>query len=72
VGKRVGGAVVRNRIKRRLRMIVQRLPWRTDAGHHADVVIVAQPDAASATFQELYAAFEDCTRRLGLLSTENA
>jgi ribonuclease P protein component len=72
VGKRVGGAVVRNWIKRRLRMIVQQLPWRTDAGHHADVVIVAQPDAASATFQEMYAATEDCTRRLALLSTENA
>lgn len=71
VGKRVGGAVVRNRIKRRLRMIVQQLPWRTDE-EHVDIVLLVQDAAASATFHELEAATADCARRLNLLSAENA
>ncbi len=66
VGKRVGGAVKRNRIKRRLRMIVQQLPWQTSA----DLVLLVQPPAASASYHELLAATEECARRLDLLADE--
>lgn len=56
VGKRVGKAVVRNRVKRRLREIVRGL-------HPAggwDVVIIARPAAVDAEF----AALTDAVRSL--------
>jgi len=52
VGKRVGGAVVRNQVKRRLRMIVRGLPWRDGL----DIVVLAQPPAAVASFETLSSA----------------
>ncbi len=52
VGKRVGGAVVRNQVKRRLRMIVRGLPWRDGL----DIVVLPQASAAIATFEALSAA----------------
>lgn len=54
VGKKVGGAVVRNLVKRRLRAIV-RLHLQTLApGHH--LVLRARPPAAQAGFDALEAA----------------
>ncbi len=67
VGKQVGGAVVRNRTKRRLRMIVHELAW----VQGFDVVIVARPEARSATYGELRDAVQDHTNRLGLLYGED-
>jgi ribonuclease P protein component len=52
VGKRLGGAVVRNQVKRRLRMIVRGLPWRDGL----DIVVLAQAPAATAPFEVLSAA----------------
>lgn len=49
VGRRVGTAVVRNRVKRRLRAVVSHAPvvkgW--------DIVFIARDAAASADYQEL-------------------
>jgi ribonuclease P protein component len=67
IGKRVGNAVTRNLVRRRLRMIVRSLPLLT--GH--DIVITARPQAASVTFEELREAFESCARRSKLLMAEN-
>ena len=55
VSKRVGGSVVRNRVKRRLREIFRQLlvADRDEAGCSWDVVASARPDAASATYDEL-------------------
>jgi ribonuclease P protein component len=63
VGKRVGGAVVRNRVKRRLRALVRGL----DHAEGWDVVIIARPDAASADFDRLRSALVSLLGRAGLL-----
>ena len=52
VGKRLGGAVVRNQVKRRLRMIVRRFSWHDGL----DIVVLAQPPAAIASFEALTGA----------------
>ncbi len=62
VGRPVGGAVVRNRVKRRLRAIVRSLPLAP--GH--DIVIAARPASRGATFEELRDALASCARRAGL------
>lgn len=54
VSKAVGGAVVRNRTKRRLREIMRTHLGELPAG--TDVVVRANPPAAQATFAELRAA----------------
>ena len=48
VGSRLGGAVVRNRIKRRLRQIAAQI-----GGSGLDVVVVARAGAAEASYQML-------------------
>ncbi|MDP2327282.1 MAG: ribonuclease P protein component [Dehalococcoidia bacterium] len=68
VGKQVGGAVVRNRLKRRLRMILRDLPWRE--GFH--VVIIARPGSDSARFDELASALKTSAQRMGLMGVEDA
>ena len=62
VGRPVGGAVVRNRVKRRLREIVRALP--IASGH--DIVIAARPPSRGASFGELRQAVAGCLRRAGL------
>ena len=53
VSKAVGGAVVRNRVKRRLRhLVAERLP---DWAPGTDVVVRALPDAAARTYPDLAA-----------------
>jgi ribonuclease P protein component len=49
--KRIGGAVVRNRVRRRLREIVRTHQTRLRSGFW--LVVVAHPPAARATFGEL-------------------
>lgn len=51
VSRRLGNAVVRNRIKRRLRELVRPLLTRAKGGR--DVVIVARPRAVDAEFGRL-------------------
>jgi ribonuclease P protein component len=62
VGKKVGGAVVRNAAKRRLREAFRR---RTPSpGSDYDLVFVAKPDIASTTQGELEHEFGQRLRRL--------
>jgi ribonuclease P protein component len=58
-GKRVGNAVVRNRVRRRLREIARQLPIRAGL----DLIFGARPAAATASFPELTAAMVDLLRR---------
>lgn len=52
VSKRVGGAVTRNRVRRRLREIFRR-SRELFGTHAADLVVNARPSASDATFEEL-------------------
>lgn len=64
VGKRVGNAVVRNKIKRRLRE-ASRL---TEVEDGWDVVFIARNDAASADYQMLNESARELFRRAHLLN----
>lgn len=63
--KRVGGAVDRNKTRRRLREIVRAVLPSMAPGF--DVVVVAKSTAASATFDELRAECLLLARRLSIL-----
>jgi len=65
VSKRVGKAVVRNRVKRRLREIARQMPLK--AGW--DMVFVARPAAAEADYTSLRRAVKGLLVRARLLET---
>jgi ribonuclease P protein component len=62
--KVVGGAVTRNRVKRRLREVVRRLAVR--GGY--DVVIGARKPCADASFADLHEALQSLLGRAGVLT----
>lgn len=59
-GKRVGGAVVRNLARRRLRELIRQLPIQPGI----DLVVFARPGAATASFAELDRALTQALKRL--------
>ena len=63
ISKRVGGAVVRNRTKRRLREILSAAPVKPGR----DIVFIARPPAADADFATLKKTVEGLLLREGLL-----
>jgi ribonuclease P protein component len=69
-GRRLGSAVARNRVRRRLRTLLRNLATRIAAGW--DVLIVCRPPAAQATQAELGAALEKLMARAGLMEVEKA
>ncbi len=62
VSKRVGNAVVRNRVRRRLRELVRTGAVRLPSG--ADVVVIAYPSAASVGTLALQDDLRRCLGRL--------
>jgi len=63
VSKKVGKAVTRNRVKRRLREICMQVAGRIDDGY--DCVISARRGAGSAGFQDLSGEVEHLLRQAG-------
>jgi ribonuclease P protein component len=64
-GRRLGGAVTRNRVRRRLREAVRALGPQISPGW--DVLIVARPASATATYSALSEALERVLRSGQLL-----
>ena len=62
ISRRVGKAVIRNRVKRRLREIVRQ----RDIAGSLDIVITARVPAAQASYQELERAVDQLLKRTGL------
>lgn len=67
VGRRVGGAVVRNKVKRRLREILR--PLSLQPGW--DIMFIARPRSAVFDFASLEKAACGLLERAGLLVKEN-
>lgn len=65
VGKKLGKAVVRNRVRRRLREIYRINEEQFLPGY--DIVIVARTRAVDAEFQALQTAYLCAAQKLGLL-----
>lgn len=66
VSRHVGKAVVRNKIKRRLREILRKIKLLPGF----DIVIIARASAAEATYSEMKKTTEDLLLRAGLLMGE--
>jgi ribonuclease P protein component len=65
ISKRVGKAVVRNRVRRRLREVLRLTPVREGF----DVVVTVRPDAATASFWDLKAELTMLLKRARLLES---
>ncbi|MEO7117543.1 MAG: ribonuclease P protein component [Candidatus Limnocylindrales bacterium] len=61
-GRRIGNAVVRNRVRRRLRDSLRRTDRRPDGGW--DLLVVARPASASASYEELKTALDRLLDRM--------
>jgi ribonuclease P protein component len=61
VSSRVGNAVVRNRVRRRLREALRASRDRVPSGQ--DVLVVARPPSAEATWEELCSALDTLLNR---------
>lgn len=66
-GKKLGGAVVRNRVKRRLREILRFFSPRLNFS--GSLVIVARKAAVNADFLTLKKTFLDLADKLGIISS---
>lgn len=61
--KKVGGAVQRNRAKRRLREACRKL-FATMAKNHHDYVIIAKTQITQASFEDILKDLEFCLKRI--------
>lgn len=66
VSKKVGNAVTRNTVRRRLREVFHSAGGRIPGG--LDLVVSARPQASEATFEELY---EEFLRALGKMGDQD-
>ncbi|HZC04147.1 MAG TPA: ribonuclease P protein component [Ktedonobacterales bacterium] len=65
VNKRVGSAVKRNRVKRRLREAIRRRLWKAQFGW--DMIVIARPEAADVEYSRLADELYDLLTRARLL-----
>jgi ribonuclease P protein component len=66
VGRRIGNAVTRNRVKRRMREVIRSLHPQLRPGF--DLVFIARPPSVSASVGELEAAIASLLRRADTLA----
>ena len=62
VGRKTGSAVVRNRLKRRLREAAREIPEPLRTGY--DLVLLARPPLREASFAEIRAAVAELLERI--------
>jgi ribonuclease P protein component len=62
----LGGAVQRNRVRRRLRELIRERYGEMETGW--DLLLIARPDAARATYAELREALGSLLKRSGITS----
>jgi ribonuclease P protein component len=62
----LGGAVQRNRVRRRLRELIRERYGEMETGW--DLLLIARPDAARATYAELRKALGSLLKRSGITS----
>ncbi len=55
-GRRLGGAVQRNRVRRRIREVLRHHP--NGSGHGWDILIVARPPTVAASFADIRSVLE--------------
>lgn len=67
VSRRVGSAVIRNKIKRRLREIYRNA--RLQLKPHLCLVVIATPKAATSSFQELHYEWLRLGKKLSIFTT---
>jgi ribonuclease P protein component len=67
VSKRLGNAVTRNRVKRKLREIVRQAPLKPGW----DAVFIARKGAEKARYQQLKQAADNLLRRTRLIATDS-
>lgn len=70
--KRIGGAVVRNRAKRRMRALVHKLAPELNPGLCVDIVVIARHDAPKAPARELEKQMRYALRKLGVIGLKPA
>jgi ribonuclease P protein component len=63
-GKKIGGAVQRNRVKRRLRAVIQNNLFRLKTGYL--VVIITRSGVSDAPFAQIESVFMDLCRKTGV------
>ncbi len=65
ISKQIGGAVVRNQLRRRLREIIRLKRAAIKTGY--DIALIARPEAAAKPYAELVRIIDELLGRAGLL-----